>query len=133
MESLILGVTYLVLLTFLITGVFSLFFKQRGPWGSFWIFFFIVLLAVFAADVWVGPVGPYYNNIYWVPPLATGLLVALLLAATTPSPKTRSELELQQGEIGSNRKAAYALGTFFWFLILFLFIVVIVGLFFSVT
>jgi len=130
MNSLFLGIVYLVSITFLITLFFSYFLKRRGPWGSFWAFFTIILLAVFATDFWVGPVGPYfYESVYWIPPLVVGLIIALLLAATTPSPKTRSELELQKDEINKGQEATLALGTFFWFLFVFMLVIVIVGLF----
>ena len=130
MSGFLFGVLYLVSIAFLITLVFTFLFKRTGPWGSFWTFFVIVLLGIMAADFWVGPVGPYFlSEIYWVPPLAVGLLIALLLAATTPSPKTRSELELQQKEIAKENKATAALGTFFWFLFIALVVLIVIGLF----
>ena len=129
MYGFLFGILYLVALAFLITLFFSLLLRKKGPWGSFWAFFVIVLLAVFAADVWVGPVGPYiYNEIYWVPPLAVGLVIALLLAATTPSPKTRSEIELEKKEM-ADQKTAVTLGTFFWFLFITMLIFIIIGFF----
>ena len=130
MNVLLIGILYLVSIAFLITFFFVFLLKNRGPWGSFWAFFVVILLAVFAADVWVQPIGPYcFNEIYWVPPLAVGLLIALLLAATTPSPKTRSELELEKEKIEENRKTNFALGTFFWVLFSLLLVLVIAGFF----
>ena len=130
MNGLLLGILYLVSVAFLITLFFTFLLQRRGPWGNFWAFFIIILLAVFAADFWVGPVGPYlYEGIYWVPPLAVGLLIALLLAATTPSPKTRSELEVEKKEIAEEQKATVALGAFFWFLFVFMLVLVIIGIF----
>jgi hypothetical protein len=130
MSSIFLGIVYLVSITFLITLFFSYFLKKRGPWGSFWAFFAIVLLAVFAADFWIAPVGPYfYDTVYWIPPLVVGLIIALLLAATTPNPKTKGELELQKDEIAKEQETTLALGTFFWFLFIFMLGIVIVGLF----
>ena len=130
MNEILTGILYLVLISFVITFIFTYLFKNRGPWGSFWIFFTVILLAVFAADAWIGPVGPYFfNEIYWVPPLATGLLIALLLAATTPSPKTRSEIELQKKEMAKEEKTVVALSTFFWFLFVIMVLLVIAGLF----
>jgi hypothetical protein len=92
--------------------------------------FAVVLLAVFAADLWIGPVGPYfYESVYWIPPLVVGLLIAMLLAATSPSPKIRSELELQKDEFAKGQETKLALGTFFWFLFVIMLLIVIVGLF----
>ena len=134
MSGLLLGILYLVSIAFLITLFFTVLLKNRGPWGSFWTFFIVILLAVFVADVWVGPVGPFFHDgIYWVPPLAVGLLVALLLAATTPSPRTRSELDLEKKEIAREDSAAVALGTFFWFLFVFMLILVAVGFFYNIS
>ncbi|MCG6187107.1 hypothetical protein [Maribellus maritimus] len=128
MNGLFLGIIYLVSISFFITLFFIMLLKRRGPWGSFWTFFAIILLSVFVADTWVGPVGPiFFNHIYWVPPLTVGLLIALLLAATTPSPKTKSELELQKKEITENKKATITLGTFFWFLFAVMLMLIIAG------
>ena len=130
MSSLFWGILYLVVIAFLITLFFNFLLRVRGPWGSFWAFFIIVLLAVLAADVWVTPVGPYYGDIHWVPPLAAGLLIALLLAATTPGPRYRSRMEAER-ETAREEPAAVALGTFFWFLLIFLLILIIVGFFYT--
>lgn len=130
MDGILIGLLYLVSLAFIITFLFAFLLNNRGPWGSLWAFFVIILLAVFAADAWVGPVGPYFfDEIYWVPPLAVGLLIALLLAATTPSPKTRSELELEKKELARNESTSVALGTFFWFLLVILLVVATIGMF----
>lgn len=128
MNALLLGIIYLVSISFAITVFFTFLLKRRGPWGSFWTFFALVLLSVFVADAWVGPVGPiFFNHIYWVPPLTVGLLIALLLAATTPSPKTRSELEMYQDEINENKKSTIALGAFFWLLFAIMLVLIIAG------
>jgi hypothetical protein len=125
------GILYLVIIAFLITLFFRFLLQTTGPWGSFWAFFTIILLAVIAANVWISPMGPYFfENIFWAPPLAVGLLIALLLAATTPSPVMRSKTDAEK-EIAREEAAAVALGTFFWFLIVFLVILILVGLFAS--
>lgn len=130
MNGLFLGIIYLVSISFFITLFFTYLLRRRGPWGSFWAFFTIILLSVLVADAWVGPVGPiFFNHVYWVPPLTVGLLIALLLAATTPSPKTRSKLELDRKEIAENKETSVALGTFFWFLFVIMLILVIAGSF----
>jgi len=129
MNSLIIGILYLVTISFAITLFFTYFLKRRGPWGSFWASFVIILLSVFAADIWIGPAGPFiYENVYWVPPLIVGLLIALLLAATTPSPQIRSEIDIQKEEMKRRREIMLTTGTFFWFLFVIMLAVVIVGL-----
>lgn len=130
MNGLLLGIIYLISISFFITLFFTYLLKRRGPWGSFWSFFAIILLSVLVADAWVGPVGPmFFNHVYWVPPLTVGLLIALLLAATTPSPRTRSELEFNRKEISENKDTSVALGTFFWFLFVIMLILAIAGSF----
>ena len=131
MTGLLWGIIYLVSIAFLITLFFHSLLRVGGPWGRFWAFFLIILLAVFAADIWVAPVGPYFGDTYWVPPLAVGLLIALLLAATTPSPGTRSELDALK-ELEREEPAVIAFGTFFWFLLVFLIILIIAGLILTV-
>lgn len=128
MNGLIWGILYLLVIAFLITLFFRFLLRVSGPWGSFWAFFIIVLMGILAADIWISPIGPYFADIHWVPPVAAGLVIALLLAATTPSPKARSEMEAEEST-GKEEAAAVALGTFFWFLIIFLLILIIVGLF----
>ena len=128
MKELLFGIFYLVLIAFLITFFFSFMLRKSGPWGTFWTFFIIIFLVVAAAYLWIGPVGPrFMEEIYWVPPLAVGLIIALILAATSPPPKTKSELEIQKKEIAEGKKATLALGTFFWFLLGFMMILVIAG------
>ena len=130
MDGILIGILYLVSIAFIITFFFTFLLKNRGPWGNLWAFFVVILLAVFAADAWVGPVGPYFfDEIYWVPPLAVGLLFALLLAATTPSPKTRSELEIEKEKMTKEQKSQAVPGTFFWFLFVLLLLLVTAGLF----
>lgn len=130
MSALFWGIVYLIILAFMITLFFNFLLRVRGPWGNFWAFFIIILLAIFAADIWISPVGPYWGNTYWVPPLATGLIIALLLAATTPSPKSRKSLETSRKTTGE-KSAATALDIFFWFLIIFLVGIIVAGYIFS--
>ena len=128
MNMLLVGIIYLISISFAITVFFTYLLRKRGPWGNFWAFFTVVLLAVFVTDAWIGPVGPmFFNHIYWVPPLTVGLLIALLLAATTPSPKTRSELEMYRKEMDENKKTSISLGGFFWFLFVIMLVLIIAG------
>ncbi len=122
-----LGLFYLISLAVVITLFFTHILRIKGPWGSFWTFFLIILLAVFAGEAWVEPMGPYYKDVYWLPPLAVGLIIALLLASTTPSPKTRSRIAEKREE--SDNNSALALGTFFWFLLIFMLVLVVLGFF----
>jgi hypothetical protein len=121
------GLLYLVGIALLITLFFSFILRIRGPWGSFWTFFVITLLGVAAAGMWIQPVGPVYWETYWLPPLAVGLLIALILAATTPSPRTRSELAQERNKIAKEHADSVAVGIFFWFLLIIMLVIVVLG------
>ncbi|MFW5644702.1 MAG: hypothetical protein ACOCZL_02205 [Bacteroidota bacterium] len=123
-----LGLFYLISLALVITLFFTHILRIKGPWGSFWTFFLIILLAVVTGEAWVEPMGPYYKDVYWLPPLAVGLVIALLLASTTPSPKTRSRIAEKRKE-SDKKSSALALGTFFWFLLIFMLVLVVLGFF----
>ncbi|MFW5820179.1 MAG: hypothetical protein ACOCWA_02740 [Bacteroidota bacterium] len=119
---------YLISLAVVITLFFTYVLRIKGPWGSFWTFFLIVLLAVFAGEAWIQPMGPYYRDVYWLPPLTLGLIIALFLASTTPSPKTRSRID-ENLEKKDDKSPALALGTMFWFLLIFMLVLVLLGFF----
>ncbi len=116
-----------VLLTFIIVLIFVFGLRMRGPWGSFWSFFLIILLAMLAADLWIQPIGPFFRDIYWVPPLAVGIMIALLLAATTPRPWEKNRLEQERAEAPQERSTSLALGVFFWVLLIFMLVIVLAG------
>ncbi|NJK86434.1 MAG: hypothetical protein HC906_11165 [Bacteroidales bacterium] len=60
-------------------------------------FLFNPVFSIWLADLWITPFGPYWNNIYWFPPLMVGILVALILAAATPSVTRVDELLKKTG------------------------------------
>lgn len=127
------GLIYFIILALAISAIFSFGFRRRGPWGSYWVFFIILFLAIWATDIWLRPAaGPYWGEIYWLPPLAVGILLALILAAATPLPPKRT------GESPGNEKPVneepgfIALGIFFWAFLVILIAGVILGLFVNV-
>ena len=124
-----LGFAYSASIALIITLFFASAFRTRGPWGNFWTFFIILLLAVLAAHLWVRPIGPSYQGIYWIPPIAAGFLVASILAASTPPSKPVSRLKQSTEDYIERRANAITLGTFFWFVVVFMIILVLIGLF----
>ncbi|MBD3182452.1 hypothetical protein GF312_09185 [Candidatus Poribacteria bacterium] len=68
----------------LVTVIFAVIFHRKGPWQNVGIFFLIIFLGVWAASLWIVPVGPNIMGIYWVPVLLTGLILGLLMIAATP-------------------------------------------------
>jgi len=126
-----LGFIYLIVLAVLLSLMFSYGFRMRGPWGSFWSFFAIIFLAVWAADIWITPFGPYWYNINWFPPLVVGVLFAVLLAAATPSSRSKRKsgsTHPPSTEFESNAIAT-TLGVFFWLLLTLFILAIIIGLF----
>ncbi len=113
----------LTILTAVFIGIlFYYVFKSSGPWGTFWSFLLILILAGLAAEAWITPVGPVIWGFAWIPTLLVILIVALLLAAATPTPhRRRRELNLEKEEEPSEEEtAAIAVGGFFWILMLIL-------------
>lgn len=126
----LMSLIYLFVIALIISAIFSYGFRTRGPWGSFWIFFIILFLGIWAADIWFPEVGPYWGEVYWFPPLAIGILIALILAAATP-PAERPPREAARKEESTLPEGPgfVALGIFFWALLIILIAVVLIGLF----
>ncbi len=123
-----LSLLYLIGISLLITLAFTYLFRVRGPWGTFWTFFLVILLAVLAADIWIEPMGPYYRDVYWLPPLIVGILLALILAAASPGKYDRKQVDQAGEEYQGDKVAFIALGVFFWFLLILLVALVASGL-----
>lgn len=136
------GVLGALLIAILLSVIFYYAFNIRGPWGSFWTFFLVLLLTIWAASLWVDPVGPIFWGIAWIPLFFVGLLFALLLAAIPtdydrPPNKLdnrtsgiRGRKEPSPEDIAESREAsrtAAAVSGLFWIFLLILLIVVIAG------
>lgn len=67
----------------LLTLVFVVGFKSRGPWGSGWTFFTIVCLWLAAVSLWIPPAAPVWFGAPWIDLLLTGLLISFVLSATS--------------------------------------------------
>lgn len=121
------GILYIFSVAAILTFVFTKLLRVRGPWGSFWTFFSVTLLAILAADLWIEPIGPFYGDIYWLPPLVVGLIVAFLLASTSPPTKPIKNYKEPLNEIIEEQSQVIALGSFFWFLLILLLLLVVLG------
>lgn len=124
-----------IIIAIFISLIFYFALGVRGPWGTFWTFLLVLLFVIWAASLWVTPVGPVYWGIAWIPLLFVGLVFALLLAAIPTSREeeietTRTDIDLSQEEIerrrDTNRRAATITG-FFWVFLLILLIAIIFG------
>lgn len=56
----------------------------RGPWPSMFRLFLIMFLGTLAISVWATPFGPRLWGVPWLEFLVTAMLIAMLIAATTP-------------------------------------------------
>lgn len=112
--------------------------RPADAWGAGLFVFLLLLLFVWSAALWV-PAGPVVWDVYWVPPLAVGLFVALILAAAVPvtreppgAPPRSVEETPPPGEATPPEEpeatAAGLFGVFFWVLLVGLAIAIIVGI-----
>lgn len=114
----------------LIGFLFYYIFRSTGPWGTFWSFVLILILAGLVAEAWITPIGPVLWDFSWVTTLFVIFIFALLLAAASP-PRTRSYTEAEarepvtKEELEESRESAVALSIFFWILLIALLVVII--------
>lgn len=111
-----LTILYIILVALVLTFIFGFLFRVRGPWGSYWSFFAVIFLGIWAVTVWMIPFGPYWRDIYWLPPLGVGIVLAILLAAAAPSPSTRAIREQEKKELREREQPEVITGLFFWIL-----------------
>jgi hypothetical protein len=89
----------------------SALFDYRGPWSTFWSLLLIIVLATWAGGVWLTPFGPTWFGVTWLPFLFTGLLIIVLLAAATGTPRYGRSRYVVAEEAAAE---ATALSVFFW-------------------
>jgi hypothetical protein len=124
------NIVFTILLAFLVGGLFYYVFKYTGPWGSFWTFVIILVLAGIAASAWL-PAGPVFYNLPWLPILFVVLMVALLIAAAGPARRRTTETNptpaVQPQKI-ENKPAVVAISSLFWIFLILLIIAAITGI-----
>lgn len=116
-----LEVLFTVLGAIIIGLIFIYAFNVRGPWGSFWSFMLVLILAGLLAELWIEPIGPVYYDFGWFSTLFVILLFALILAAATPAPQRRAAETETDTPI-------MVLSVFFWFMLVFFLIAIIYAL-----
>lgn len=115
-----------MLFSLLLVSVFGWKRPDREGFGSAVIYlFFLLVLIVWAGGVWVGPMGPAWWGIAWIPFLAFGFVGSLLIAALVPPRRrprnTREAIEQTKAQVG----AEATLTAFFWMLLVILIIAII--------
>ena len=108
--------------------IFTYIFKNKNPW-SFFLFFLIIFLASWTAQLWIVPVGPRFLGVFWIPILVVGVFFAYILSLTFAKPgNPRKEIiEKQVGVETDEDKTSIAFGAIFWILLLILTIAIIIG------
>lgn len=114
----------------LLTVVFAGGFGRTRAWNDLLLFFLVIFLGGWAASVWVAT-GPVLYDVYWLPTLVTGLLIAMLFLALIPpyseaARRPMNRIEAAKAEI-AERQALEAISLFFWLLLGGLLIIVILG------
>lgn len=115
-----------------IASLFGFALGTRGPWNSFFWFFFVIFLFSWGGGVWLTPFGPTGWGVSWLPFLFTGFLITLLLLAATPRSARDRRAAKGKAIDATNLKeqaveekgAESGLNVFLWLLIVFLAVVI---------
>lgn len=85
--------------------------------GLTMLFFFLILFPlILAGSVWIGPRGPLFMGVSWLPIVAIGVILLLLLAAVLPRESRTGRTRSEEAEIQG--AAAGVFGLFFFLLLI---------------
>jgi hypothetical protein len=121
-----------LLVALLVSVLFGLAMRRKMARKGFFWFFLIVFLATWAGGIWIGPLGPSFRGIYWLPYVLVAIVVGFFLAAVAPrrAPRGRIETLEMLEEIEQERKIEkltyISFGLFFWIALFALITVIIV-------
>ncbi len=119
-----------VIIAVIVGTLFYYIFRSAGPWGTFWSFLLILILAGLAAEAWITPFGPILWDVAWIPTLFVILLFAILLTAAAPGRRTRYRRAAEEREQPETSEATIlAIGGLFWIFIIFLLVAALFGIF----
>jgi len=125
----LLDLSFALVIGFLLVLLVSALFRDRTPWGSFWIFLLVVFLVTWAGGIWIGPFGPTFFEVAWLPFLIVGIFITVLLASTVPPRTSRP----QKGTIEEAKRAEApesvlaGLTLFFWIALILTLIAIILA------
>jgi hypothetical protein len=121
-----------LIVALLVSVLFGYALRRRIPRKGFFWFFLILLLATWAGGMWIGPFGPSFRGIFWLPFVLVAVVVGAFLAAIAPrrAPTGRIETLEMLEEIEQKRKLEkltyISFGVFFWVALFALITVIIV-------
>lgn len=119
-------VLFAMTIALMITIVFAVAFKTRGPWGSVWAFFLIIFLAVWAASLWVNPAGPEVFGYSLIPIALVGVIFALIIASSV-STGSQAEIKSPSSDPSLRKSNFSGFSVYFWLTLLMLSIIIIFG------
>lgn len=111
-------------LALLLTLIFVYGLGSRGPWGSGWTIFFVLLLVIWSTAIWVEPIGPVYYDIAWLPITIVGLVFFILLLSVTPRRPRGVPVDEAEREEAA---AAGGVMLFFWIFLVVMGAIVAIG------
>ena len=86
----LINLLFVLVVSLAIGAMFSIGLRGRDDWaGTFW-FFVVLFFGTWALGAWLRPFGPPAWDSYWVPYIIAAGVIALLLAAVSPSVFARS-------------------------------------------
>ena len=121
-----------LIVALLVSVLFGYALRRRIPRKGFFWFFLILLLATWAGGMWIGPFGPSFRGIFWLPFVLVAVVVGAFVAAIAPrrAPTGRIETLEMLEEIEQKRKLQkltyISFGVFFWVALFALITVIIV-------
>ena len=102
---------------------------KGGIWSTLSFLFIFLFLVIWAGGIWLIPFGPKFFNIYWFPFIVSAITVSLIIVTLIPPQQNKNTtVKLVRTEDKKKMKtpnSEFALGIFFWFLILALLAVII--------
>lgn len=106
----------------LVTFLYFLATRKTGRRSGILWLFLIIFLTTWAGGIWIKPFGPTLWGVHWLTFVLIGIIIALLLVVTSPSPGPRGRketinmLERIEKEKKLEKVTYVALGTLFWVL-----------------
>jgi hypothetical protein len=104
----------------MLSFIFTVISPSRTPWRGIFLFFLIIFLSGWAGQLWITPFGPLIGGVSFLPLLIVGVIFSLLIAIPPP-------ISSSKNANGSDEAPVFALGIFFWFLIIILLTSIIIG------
>ena len=111
------GVGLALIIAFILTLILGRGIKQYA-FADLLGFFFVVFLATWAGGLWIQPVGPAMWGVSFTVFIVVGTLVALILAASLPTPRHRKEHPPPTGSAIDEIHQESFLNVFLWITIL---------------